>query len=770
MLTTTTAMSRIAAFAVLAIAVLIATTPGALAESSKHDIWDTSALEAADNDILPILEEGTHANDLFVVEGYSRWCPHCVNFASTYEEIASHFNRDVATTPGEPRVIVARVHCMDNKELCLKLGVTSFPTVLIGTAEEYLAKLQSKTEGKLERVETHEGFFGNKPGSDIIDDIEHAFRARLPVLSRMKSALGGVFGRTDKTTTGTASDAAAAGADQARDDAIERANRSLEAKDAPVALRPKVTSGFPPIKADGWQTHALDVKNDDFQAIIESATHPDDVLLVECFSKWCSVSSAHARIPRMHEPHRPPSLIAHHASVLTPSHSRLMPSIPSHPSLSFFCFPSLSRLAVTQHCKKFKPTFETIAKRLNVDLEVPEGKGRVIVARVHCGDNPATCGALNVQGFPALLYGSPHQFTQQIMHTSGILEKVQHDVMVLKGLEIAKYIEKKFAADPRTEISMQDLEKATHESLINTLSTLANLSKPKARESFLNFQRWIAGSHPSKQCRTGASRIVAELDELWPAGLDPTGILGNFEGVKQCGNETDFDALSYVRCEDYTCGLWQTFHAMSVTTGEGIMSGKEMLSTLHGWVENHFSCDVCRTHFLTFFKPGAFVGTGKRKMFTAKIDSNSDFALWLWQAHNAVNERLGKEEAESGDAKPDRPKIYFPSIKECPTCYATKKSDPAKLAKTFKPEHVVKFLKDFYTFGEFKWMDLFIKGLVDPENPEGEADPWDAETVMFAFVGGIAVCAVVAVVFIVALKASGGNSKKTFKKLNGFDD
>lgn len=49
-----------------------------------------------------------------------------------------------------------------------------------------------------------------------------------------------------------------------------------------------------------------------------------------------------------------------------------------------------------------------------------------------------------------------------------------------------------------------------------------------------------------------------------------------------------------------------------------------------------------------------------------------DAVLWLWEAHNTVNARLGRE----GGGDPVYPKHLFPSISRCPYCYQRKPLSP----------------------------------------------------------------------------------------------
>lgn len=71
-----------------------------------------------------------------------------------------------------------------------------------------------------------------------------------------------------------------------------------------------------------------------------------------------------------------------------------------------------------------------------------------------------------------------------------------------------------------------------------------------------------------------------------------------------------------------------------------------------------------------------------------------EFVLWLWDAHNKVNDRLMKLEASLGNADPQFPKIIWPPRELCPSCYlsASGKDDVIK----WDHDEVYKFLIKYY--------------------------------------------------------------------------
>ena len=70
-----------------------------------------------------------------------------------------------------------------------------------------------------------------------------------------------------------------------------------------------------------------------------------------------------------------------------------------------------------------------------------------------------------------------------------------------------------------------------------------------------------------------------------------------------------------------------------------------------------------------------------------------DFVLWLWEAHNKVNEMLMKEEASLGTGDPKFPKTIWPSVQLCPSCYF---SQPKSENSSFNRDGVYRFFTSYY--------------------------------------------------------------------------
>lgn len=115
------------------------------------------------------------------------------------------------------------------------------------------------------------------------------------------------------------------------------------------------------------------------------------------------------------------------------------------------------------------------------------------------------------------------------------------------------------------------------------------------------------------------------------------------------------DPTPYWRlCGTYTCGLWMLFHVVTVATAEGrsslgsnaALSGggqlrpspADALTRIRGFVAYFFGCADCVGHFVR-----AFDGCDWGRCTLEPWDGVGA-ALWLWQVHNAVTERVAAEQ------------------------------------------------------------------------------------------------------------------------------
>ena len=130
----------------------------------------------------------------------------------------------------------------------------------------------------------------------------------------------------------------------------------------------------------------------------------------------------------------------------------------------------------------------------------------------------------------------------------------------------------------------------------------------------------------------------------------------------------------------FPCGLWSLMHTATVlsltnhtsssssaSSGVSHFNTREVLNALIDFVRNFFSCESCRQHFSLMAD----------KLKSRPLSYDGDAVLWLWEAHNMVNQRL--QDDISSD--PEHPKVPFPPHDLCPYCYISTRKESKELAE-----------------------------------------------------------------------------------------
>lgn len=82
---------------------------------------------------------------------------------------------------------------------------------------------------------------------------------------------------------------------------------------------------------------------------------------------------------------------------------------------------------------------------------------------------------------------------------------------------------------------------------------------------------------------------------------------------------------------------------------------------------------------------------------SSPFNRTRDFVLWLWTAHNKVNERLMKEEASLGTGDPKFPKSIWPAKQLCPSCHLSQNQKRDENSQIdWDHDEVFKFLVSYY--------------------------------------------------------------------------
>ncbi|KAI8127658.1 hypothetical protein FF38_03198 [Lucilia cuprina] len=235
-----------------------------------------------------------------------------------------------------------------------------------------------------------------------------------------------------------------------------------------------------------------------------------------------------------------------------------------------------------------------------------------------------------------------------------------------------------------------DLEMAIRNTLHNEIPKSSNING----EKLLALQRFLAVLERYNPLGSSGRTLISQLatfvshhnQEL--AGEDFEVELKKLE--KQLG--PIYSATHFVGCtgsqsglRGFSCSLWQLFHFMTVQAAnlDKSQDPLEVLQAMHGYIKYFFGCTDCSEHFQAM--------AVRRKIWS--VPSKEEAILWLWAAHNEVNQRLAGDATED----PKFPKIQFPSVSSCPQCYKQPEShSTANLEEKWDKTHVLQFLKNIH--------------------------------------------------------------------------
>ncbi|KAH8374103.1 hypothetical protein KR200_001597 [Drosophila serrata] len=143
-------------------------------------------------------------------------------------------------------------------------------------------------------------------------------------------------------------------------------------------------------------------------------------------------------------------------------------------------------------------------------------------------------------------------------------------------------------------------------------------------------------------------------------------------------------AGSKPRLRGYSCSLWTLFHFMTVQaeSNEESSDPLEVLQAMHGYIKNFFGCTECAEHFQAM--------ASRRKIWS--VPNKEEAVLWLWAAHNEVNQRLAGDDTED----PEFPKLQFPSPNSCPECRRSPDTKSENLEIDWNKDAVLGFLRNIH--------------------------------------------------------------------------
>lgn len=210
-----------------------------------------------------------------------------------------------------------------------------------------------------------------------------------------------------------------------------------------------------------------------------------------------------------------------------------------------------------------------------------------------------------------------------------------------------------------------DLESAIHYSLRQEMG-MVNVFRDESLDALKAYVRALAKYFPGRDpVRHWLEILDRKLDHV-------TKPLTHSQYKDLVEYRTDSASLpektEYLGCKGsdegkrgYPCSLWTLFHTLSLSAykhhnltsrSSPEFKPQQILEVMTKYVKNFFGCKHCAKHFLE-------MASEPRKIFTYEGS-----VLWLWHAHNRVNNRLKGDETEDKQF----PKQLFPSQQSCPHC------------------------------------------------------------------------------------------------------
>ncbi|CAN1297008.1 Sulfhydryl oxidase 1 [Linum perenne] len=275
--------------------------------------------------------------------------------------------------------------------------------------------------------------------------------------------------------------------------------------------------------------------------------------------------------------------------------------------------------------------------------------------------------------------------------------------------------------------AVYDVEEATSTAFEIIFSH--KMIKAETRASLIKFLQILVAHHPSKRCRKGSAEVLVNFDDLSP----PDTLLANgqeaadnskaaFGSFRICGKDIPRGYWMFCRgsrneTRGFSCGLWVLLHSLSVRVDD--KESQFTFTTICDFVSNFFICEECRQHFHEMCSS-----------VKTPFETSRDVTLWLWSAHNKVNERLMKEEATLETGDPKFPKMIWPPKQLCPACHrSTSRARDGSNQVDWDMDEVYRFLVNYYGKTLVSLYNKKDVGIEVPSLPEDTAGSTNAVVV-----------------------------------------
>ncbi|KAF5745215.1 sulfhydryl oxidase 2 isoform X2 [Tripterygium wilfordii] len=366
-------------------------------------------------------------------------------------------------------------------------------------------------------------------------------------------------------------------------------------------------------------------------------------------------------------------------------------------------------------CRNYKPHYEKVARLFNGPNAVHPSI--LLMTRVDCASklNNKLCDKFSVAHYPTLFWGPSSKFVA----ASWKPKQEKSEISVIDDGRTAEHLLNWINKQLGSSYSLDD-EKFENEYLTSNLSDAGQIAravydieeatttafdiilehkmiKLETRASLIKFLQLLVAHHPSRRCRKGSAEVLVNFDDLYPSAVQsiskPDVVMGNGDGALRnfqiCGKEVPRGYWMFCRgskndTRGFSCGLWVLLHSISGRIDDG--ESQFAFEAICDFIHNFFICEECRQHFYEMCSS-----------VTSPFKKSRDLALWLWRAHNKVNEKLMKDEASLGTGDPKFPKIMWPSKQLCSSCSLSRgQKDNGSGRVDWDEDEVFKFLTEYY--------------------------------------------------------------------------
>jgi len=343
------------------------------------------------------------------------------------------------------------------------------------------------------------------------------------------------------------------------------------------------------------------------------------------------------------------------------------------------------------HCRHFKPNYIQVAKNVASKLDIE-------FHAVSCVANKELCKMQEIHAYPSIkafeIGSSKGQAVKRSKRGELLIENI---VQAFPGVEniTNNALSRKHgvkgnkAKSSNIEKYSEKIKRETYSdaesSFLYALSYGIFMDKhPLKSDRFIAFHDWlefVQSAIPPEwdMMRNVVSHVFDEITIASQGDKELSTLVKESVEESVLSKGWSYSCTKGESGMGYTCGLWQLFHILSVGYVErynevhGLISMPMAGQRLRNYIEQFFGCEVCRTHFLKTYDACAYNRCSR--LSDKPTADPREFALWLWEVHNAVNIRLLIEAGIREDrviSNEEKWSRYWPSKELCNQCWGNK--------------------------------------------------------------------------------------------------